>query len=600
MPGHVVAAAPPAMGNDGNGNDEHHQNHHHPLLHHQNPAHPHSVRWSSYPKIILMALVVIGAATTVGTYLQLSSSSLTMATSSSGNGGNGNVGSKASASLSPSTHDAIHYMNITTASSSTNAIMYQHEINTSISARHDGGSATTTTGSSSASKGMHVCTCLTNHHQMNSHLLSLPPIPKRLRWLHIPKTGTSFISTLWAYVTTTEHRYIDLDVNSRWCSKGTTAHYSMYDFALMRRYPWEMYGAPNMIPSSSSSTSSSVSGAAATTTTILDYDNLPLGIVGGTQHQPLAQNLNDKTFTSSLRYQKLQKYWKRYGSEIFEHNFTVATFFRQPEDRIVSAFYDGRHANGFDTELFKQLVAVSRLPATTSIATSKQQQYTCKVDNRTYHNPLECYARFPGIAGCMSRMLTGEMCADGLLQESGLINLPEAIDIIMNHLDFVGLMEEWNESVCQFHRLYAGKQLVVSDADAAADNREQQRYWIPPLQGEFSNVHKSTKQQDYGVADLHGFTDVADTVVYEAAKLKFQQMVGEQRCYKYMTWDEIIEIARGRERRKDGDGDKDAYDEYSLSYVKIDDDGNICQPKSCADLGKQVRIMLRTLLSSGQ
>jgi hypothetical protein len=168
----------------------------------------------------------------------------------------------------------------------------------------------------------------------------------------------------------------------------------------------------------------------------------------------------------------------------------------------------------------------------------------------------------------------------------------------MNHLDFVGLMEEWNESVCQFHRLYAGKQLVVADA-TADNNQEQQRYWIPPLQGEFSNVHKSTKQQDYGVADLHGFTDVADTVVYEAAKLKFQQMVGEQRCYKYMTWDEIIEIARGRVRRKDGDDDKDAYDEYSLPYVKIDDDGKICQPKSCADLGKQVRNMPRTLWSSG-
>ena len=344
--------------------------------------------------------------------------------------------------------------NVTT--SSTNANMDQHEISSSNSSsstrtigHHDSTAAT-----ADKSGGMHVCTCLTNHHPIHSNRSVSPP--KRLRWLHIPKTGTSFISTLWAYMTTTEHRYIDLAVNSQWCSKATTASYSMYDFALMRRYPWEMYGAPNMIPSSSSSSSGK--------TTTLVYNNLlPLGLVGGTQHQPLAQNLNDNVFTSSLRYQKAKQHWRRYGSEIFEHNFTVATFFRQPEDRIISAFYDGRHANGFNSELFKQLVTVSRVPSTTTTSRvsssllSKQPQYACKIGNRPYHNPLECYARFPGIAGCMSRMLTGETCADGLFQESGLENLPEAIDIIMNHLEFVGLMEEWNESICQFHRLYTGK-----------------------------------------------------------------------------------------------------------------------------------------------
>lgn len=585
-------------------------------------------RWL-YPKIIFVVLFVFGAATTISTHFQLSSSSLLLSSSGNDTGGvkvkvasssssssssNGLSDAESSSSttisntnanavmdklkttshstsvgdgftdddddvdanstvsaapLSPSTHDAINE-NITTTSN--NASMNHH-----YESKNSSNSSTGHSDSSSgSSNGMHVCTCLTNTHPMNSNLSPTPP--KRLRWLHIPKTGTSFVSTLWSYMTTTEQRYIDLAVNSQWCSKGTTAFYSMYDFALMRRYPWEMYGAPNMIPSSSSS---SGGGGGGKSTIRLD-SNLPLGLVGGTQHQPLAQNLNDKSFTSSHRYQRLQKHWKKFGSEIFEHNFTVATFFRQPEDRIISAFYDGRHANGFTPGLYKELIALSRIP-TTSPTTTTTTKHLCKIGNVTYHNPLECYARYPGIAGCMSRMLTGETCADGLLQESGLENLPEAIDVIMNHLEFVGLMEEWNESICQFHRLYTGR-IVDNQVEDSIRRGQQRRQWIPPLQGEFSNVHKSTKKQDYGLEDLHGFTDVADRVIYEAAKLKFQQMVGGEKCYRYMTWDEIIE------ERREKNNDDDGY----LPHLKVDDDGKVCQPKSCSDLGKQVRILLRT------
>lgn len=572
----VAAVAVPAM------NDAINDNHHH----------QHPFRWQ-YSKFILITLVVIGAATTISTHFQLSSayvyvsgSTMMIETESSPpteittstetanaavdrlktsvlRGDDGASENDDNYSTPSSTHNVTANNIKNSTISSNNAIMDQHKLISSNSSTGHGDSAT-------ASEGMHVCTCLTNRHPMNSNL-SLTP-PKRLRWLHIPKTGTSFISTLWAYMTTTEHRYIDLAVNSQWCSKETTASYSMYDFALMRRYPWEMYGAPNMIPSSFSSGD----------TTVLDSD-LPLGLVGGTQHQPLAQNLNDKTFTSSLRYQRAKQHYKKFGSEIFEHNFTVATFFRQPEDRIVSAFYDARHASGFKPDLFKQLTGVSQLPTSSS---SKQPQHSCKIGDRTYRNPLECFARFPGIAGCMSRMLTGETCADGLFQESGLENLPDAIDIIMNHLEFVGLMEEWNESICQFHRLYTGKLVDIQnehgDAGISDVSRKRRRHWIPPLQGEFSNVHKSTKQKDYGLQDLNGFSDVADTVVYEAAKLKFQQMVGGERCYRYMTWDEIVEARR---ERKDGDDD-----DY-LSNVKLEDDGQVCQPKSCSDLGRQVRMM---------
>lgn len=324
----------------------------------------------------------------------------------------------------------------------------------------------------------------------------------------------------------------------------------MYDFALMKRYPWEIYGAPIMIPPKKSKSSSSASSPSPV------QEDMHLGLVGGTQHTPLAPNFKDQQYTSSRHYQKIRPKLQNYrGSELFDRNVTVAAFFRQPEERIVSAFYDGRHSSGFPNKIREELVR--------SMSATKTKSRGCVIDGRVYHNSLMCFARFPGIAGCMSRMLTGETCADGILQESGFENLPYALDIVMNHLDFVGLTEDWNESICQFHRLYMGK----------LDKPGGKRHWDLPLQGEFSNVHKA-KEKKLGVESLNGFKDLADTVVYDAAKLKFERMVGGERCYKYMTHDEIKE-------RKQSNYAAD------MPFVKIDGNGNVCEPMSCSDLGKQ-------------
>jgi len=314
----------------------------------------------------------------------------------------------------------------------------------------------------------------------------------------------------------------------------------MYDFALMRRYPWEMYGSPNLLNPNNN-----------------DNNDAPLGLVGGTQHTPLSPNIKDKHFLQSDRYKNLvnKRQLMRYGSEVLTHNMTVVAFFRQPEERIISAFKDSYHANGFVSSVFQDLV--SKVQGT--------KKNGCKIGNHTYVNPAQCFANYPGIAGCMARMLTGEKCADSFFYGSGLENVAEAVDIILNHLEFVGLTEDWNESVCQFHRLFSGR---VSD-----DNVFGQRLWEQPLQREFANVHKSTKTTA-SVEQLNGFKDVADTVVYEAAKLKFERMVGAERCYKFMSWDEIErEINKG--------------DSTSTPYLNVDNNGNFCHRLTCSDLGKQ-------------
>ena len=87
----------------------------------------------------------------------------------------------------------------------------------------------TSLSSNKESKGLHLCTCLTPEADNPN-----AEIPKRLRWLHFPKTGTSFISTLWSYACSTRERYIDLEISSFQCDIFTRNKFSMYDFALMK------------------------------------------------------------------------------------------------------------------------------------------------------------------------------------------------------------------------------------------------------------------------------------------------------------------------------------------------------------------------------
>ena len=401
--------------------------------------------------------------------------------------------------------------------------------------------------------GMHVCTCLDDD--------DVPIAPRRLRWLHVPKTGTSFVTTLWSHMTSNRDRYIDLNVDSHQCDNYANRTYSMYDFVLMRRYPWEIYGAPNMITTTNVANNDSSSYPE-----IIDGRAVPLGLVGGTQHTPLS-SLGD-----------------RRGSEVFDHNFTVVSFFRDPEERIVSAYYDSRHANGFSGDLFKQLLVAS---------TKRKKEHVCAIPSgkggaiETYRNPLECFARFPGISGCASRMLTGGTCADGLTRGDGTTNVRDAIDVVSNHLDWVGITEEWDESVCHFHRLYGRTTDVVDDM-----GRTMRRRRVHPLQGEFGNVHKSNKTRVYDVKDLNGFVDVADTLVYDAARIKFDEMVraGGGRCHRYMTWDELDAASQGPAADDDDDDDDDDGDARRLPYLERDEDGRVCEPLSCSDLGKQVGI----------
>jgi len=66
------------------------------------------------------------------------------------------------------------------------------------------------------------------------------------------------------------------------------------------------------------------------------------------------------------------------------------------------------------------------------------------------------------------------------------------------------------------------------------------------------------------------------------------------RCHRYMTWDEIDKYTQELTDDDDDDGDDDdtgnngSVNNILFSLPK-DEDGYVCEPMSCSDLGKQVR-----------
>jgi hypothetical protein len=79
---------------------------------------------------------------------------------------------------------------------------------------------------------------------------------------------------------------------------------------------------------------------------------------------------------------------------------------------------------GFSPVTYRELLAASvqgRVNHTCAIRRGGDNNGTT---TETYRNPLECFARFPGIAGCASRMLTGETCADNATRGGGVPDLP--------------------------------------------------------------------------------------------------------------------------------------------------------------------------------
>ncbi|CAE7676867.1 hypothetical protein AK812_SmicGene10751 [Symbiodinium microadriaticum] len=182
-----------------------------------------------------------------------------------------------------------------------------------------------------------------------------------------------------------------------------------------------------------------------------------------TQHNPVSQ--------MQTRYEKWQ----------------VVGMFRRPAQRLISAYHNGLHASGFQKEEYQDMVQA------------------CTRGEKA----VACYARYPGIAGCTARMLTGGDCAEASSKrngepfDGGRQRLRQALEMLED-MAFVGLTERWDESVCLFHRMFGGS---VSTAQLV-------------------DFHSGGSHQDlYDESVLNGFRDQVDEKIYAAAERRFEKLL---------------------------------------------------------------------------
>jgi hypothetical protein len=187
---------------------------------------------------------------------------------------------------------------------------------------------------------------------------------------------------------------------------------------------------------------------------------------------------------SSLLFSHHTRHWPVDAS--LNHDYV--TMLREPVERIVSAFHYGMMADGFNMTQAVEL------------------QKAC------YSDEVVCYASYPGIPHCVTKMMLGHRCADNVQLNESAKNL--ALQVLRK-MPFVGLTEEWNEAVCQFHKAFGGK---------------------PPL-GAFRNVNPRFSKKKVPTAEQslrESFRDDYDQALYDVAKRNFYQryLPDGKRCYR--------------------------------------------------------------------
>jgi hypothetical protein len=115
---------------------------------------------------------------------------------------------------------------------------------------------------------------------------------------------------------------------------------------------------------------------------------------------------------------------------------------------------------------------------------------------------IRIFAEAGGISGCQTKMILGRTCASPRVLT--VAEVRRAISILRHDFAFVGLTEDYDESVCLFHRKLGGL----------------------PAWAEFLNVRpgRGSGPEAYDEAPLAGFVDVADEALYAAAKQIFEDM----------------------------------------------------------------------------
>jgi hypothetical protein len=177
---------------------------------------------------------------------------------------------------------------------------------------------------------------------------------------------------------------------------------------------------------------------------------------------------------------------------------------RDPSQRLISAFHHGRHCN-LDCNPENGFGNLS----CSTVRGQKRASDGCiqpSMDGQQY--PTEAtYAASPQVQGCAAKMLVGRSCnAREPVTDQEVVQASRRLAAF----GFVGIVEEWNLSICLFHRLFGG---------------------VPnPVEGEAVRVGQTSPASAgslYSTAVLEGARDGADAAVYADAVLRFRQDVNQ-------------------------------------------------------------------------
>ena len=202
----------------------------------------------------------------------------------------------------------------------------------------------------------------------------------RIRWLHIPKTGTSFMNTIW------HHGCPDLPL---------LAEAGMFNESFERKFD-KLYGPLNH------------------TCPYLE-DHSPA------THKPIGP-----------------KEWARLPRGTF------VSMFRQPAARIISAFYMKEKRGG-------QCILDCNPESSGCDVVRRRHRTGCDKIHKCQN--LGAYSSLPTVRGCQTRMIAGFPCNGGQPVSSTMLKTSLQR---LRSFGFVGLIEEWELSVCLFHRRFGG------------------------------------------------------------------------------------------------------------------------------------------------
>ena len=192
----------------------------------------------------------------------------------------------------------------------------------------------------------------------------------------------------------------------------------------------------------------------------------------------------------------------------------LVTIFRRPAQRLISAYLDNYHAWGLPPEDRNEMKRTART--------------------------VDAWARYPGVAGCMGKMLIGRNCGARLHRHQLARIQQRAISVLRSdRFAFVGLVEHWDLSVCLFHAMMGGGSSPLGaefrhlghSANSRGKLRAQTREWrraSGPTAAEcrLRNANGTCFDMNrgpwgYNESVLGGFVDELDEAVYAEAQSIF-------------------------------------------------------------------------------